>query len=95
MASSADPILGGAVRCAHRGGAVLDPAALARLREYAALFADEFPQAKPARWAGLPARSATPAFAALRPELTPVRTDVGVTGPLISFMRRRERRMRR
>lgn len=31
----------------------LDPAALDRLREYAALFADDFPQAKPARWAGV------------------------------------------
>lgn len=31
----------------------LDPAVLARLREYAALFADDFPQAKPARWAGV------------------------------------------
>jgi Winged helix DNA-binding domain len=29
------------------------------------------------RWAGLYARSAGPAFEALRPELTPVRTDVG------------------
>ena len=31
----------------------LDPAALGRLRDYAALFADDFPQAKPARWAGV------------------------------------------
>ena len=31
----------------------LDSAVLDRLREYAALFADEFPQAKPARWAGV------------------------------------------
>lgn len=31
----------------------LDPAALARLRDYAALFAADFPQAKPARWAGV------------------------------------------
>src|SRR3954452_14213908 len=31
----------------------LDPAALARLREYAARFAADFPQAKPARWAGV------------------------------------------
>lgn len=31
----------------------LDPAVLDRLREYAALFADDFPQAKPARWAGV------------------------------------------
>src|SRR5689334_24011779 len=31
----------------------LDPAALDRLRDYAALFADDFPQAKPARWAGV------------------------------------------
>src|SRR4051812_12013139 len=31
----------------------LDPAVLGRLREYAALFADDFPQAKPARWAGV------------------------------------------
>jgi SRSO17 transposase len=31
----------------------LDPAVLPRLREYAALFADDFPQAKPARWAGV------------------------------------------
>ncbi len=30
-----------------------------------------------ARWAGLYARAAGPAFEALRPELTPVRTDVG------------------
>ena len=31
----------------------LDPAVLERLRDYAALFADDFPQAKPARWAGV------------------------------------------
>ena len=31
----------------------LDAAVLARLRDYAALFADDFPQAKPARWAGV------------------------------------------
>ena len=31
----------------------LDPAVLARLGEYAALFAGDFPQAKPARWAGV------------------------------------------
>src|SRR4051812_33261232 len=31
----------------------LDTAVLDRLREYAALFADDFPQAKPARWAGV------------------------------------------
>src|SRR5579859_276383 len=31
----------------------LDPAALDRLRDYAALFAGDFPQAKPARWAGV------------------------------------------
>src|SRR6185369_4293489 len=31
----------------------LDPAVLDRLRAYAALFADDFPQAKPARWAGV------------------------------------------
>lgn len=31
----------------------LDPQVLTRLREYAALFADEFPQSKPARWAGV------------------------------------------
>lgn len=31
----------------------LDPSVLARLREYAALFADDFPQSKPARWAGV------------------------------------------
>ena len=31
----------------------LDPAVLDRLREYADLFADEFPQSKPARWAGV------------------------------------------
>jgi SRSO17 transposase len=31
----------------------LAPAVLDRLREYAALFADDFPQAKPARWAGV------------------------------------------
>jgi len=31
----------------------LDPAILDRLREYAALFADAFPQSKPARWAGV------------------------------------------
>src|SRR5437763_13535537 len=30
-----------------------DPATLDRLRDYAALFADDFPQAKPARWAGV------------------------------------------
>src|SRR3954463_3136670 len=32
---------------------VLDAAVLDRLRDYAALFADDFPQAKPARWAGV------------------------------------------
>src|SRR5436309_13061921 len=31
----------------------LDPAVLARLRAYSALFAADFPQAKPARWAGV------------------------------------------
>src|ERR1700704_814997 len=31
----------------------LDPEVLARLREYASLFADDFPQVKPARWAGV------------------------------------------
>src|SRR5258705_12682693 len=31
----------------------LDPAVLNRLHEYAALFAKDFPQAKPARWAGV------------------------------------------
>src|SRR5436305_9468200 len=31
----------------------LDPAVLARLRDYAAQFAGDFPQAKPARWAGV------------------------------------------
>src|SRR4051794_25071275 len=31
----------------------LDPAVLDRLRDYAALFADDFPQAKPALWAGV------------------------------------------
>src|SRR5215210_3313196 len=31
----------------------LDAAALDRLRDYAALFADDFPQVKPARWAGV------------------------------------------
>src|ERR1044071_8602506 len=31
----------------------LDPAALERLREYAARFAPDFPQSKPARWAGV------------------------------------------
>ena len=31
----------------------LDPAALDRLRDYAALFTADFPQAKPARWAGV------------------------------------------
>lgn len=31
----------------------LDPAVRDRLREYAALFADDFPQAKPAAWAGV------------------------------------------
>src|SRR5262245_15469995 len=31
----------------------LDSAVLDRLRDYAALFADDFPQAKPARWAGV------------------------------------------
>jgi SRSO17 transposase len=31
----------------------LDPAVLERLREYAAHFAPEFPQSKPARWAGV------------------------------------------
>jgi SRSO17 transposase len=31
----------------------LDPAVLNRLRDYAALFAEDFPQAKPARWASV------------------------------------------
>ena len=31
----------------------LDPAVINRLRDYAALFAADFPQAKPARWAGV------------------------------------------
>src|SRR3954468_14982216 len=31
----------------------LDPAVLDRLRDYAARFADDFPQAKPAAWAGV------------------------------------------
>jgi SRSO17 transposase len=31
----------------------LDPAVLGRLRDYASLFADDFPQAKPARWASV------------------------------------------
>src|SRR6187549_3175856 len=31
----------------------LDPAALERLRQYAAHFAADFPQSKPARWAGV------------------------------------------
>jgi SRSO17 transposase len=31
----------------------LDPAVLGRLRDYAALFAPDFPQSKPARWAGV------------------------------------------
>lgn len=31
----------------------LDPTVLSRLRDYAALFAVDFPQAKPARWAGV------------------------------------------
>src|SRR3954462_2218731 len=31
----------------------LDAAVLERLRDYAALFAEDFPQAKPARWAGV------------------------------------------
>src|SRR5436309_142136 len=31
----------------------LDPGVLDRLRDYAALFAEDFPQAKPARWAGV------------------------------------------
>src|SRR5215212_5642894 len=31
----------------------LDPAVLHRLREYAARFAPDFPQSKPARWAGV------------------------------------------
>src|SRR5436190_8121956 len=31
----------------------LDPAVLDRLRDSAALFADDFPPAKPARWAGV------------------------------------------
>jgi SRSO17 transposase len=31
----------------------LDPAVLGRLRDYATLFADDFPQSKPARWAGV------------------------------------------
>jgi hypothetical protein len=32
---------------------VLDRAVLGRLADYAAVFADEFPQAKPALWAGV------------------------------------------
>src|SRR5215468_6432186 len=31
----------------------LDPAVLDRLRAYAGLFAEDFPQAKPARWSGV------------------------------------------
>src|SRR5829696_5139984 len=31
----------------------LDPSVLDRLREYAARFAPDFPQSKPARWAGV------------------------------------------
>src|SRR3954453_7449957 len=31
----------------------LDPAVLDRLRDYAAQFADDFPQSKPAAWAGV------------------------------------------
>src|SRR5260370_22094393 len=31
----------------------LDPAVLQRLSDYATLFADDFPQAKPARWSGV------------------------------------------
>src|SRR5581483_9173596 len=31
----------------------LDAVVLERLRDYAALFAEDFPQAKPARWAGV------------------------------------------
>src|SRR5215204_6349227 len=31
----------------------LEPAVLERLREYAARFAPDFPQSKPARWAGV------------------------------------------
>src|SRR5215207_4022934 len=31
----------------------LDPATLDRLRDYAAQFADDFPQTKPAKWAGV------------------------------------------
>src|SRR5262252_4114255 len=31
----------------------LEPAVLERLADYAALFADDFPQAKPARWSGV------------------------------------------
>src|SRR5581483_12362412 len=31
----------------------LDPAILDRLRDYATLFAEDFPQAKPAAWAGV------------------------------------------
>ena len=31
----------------------LDPAVLERLREYATRFAPDFPQSKPARWAGV------------------------------------------
>jgi SRSO17 transposase len=31
----------------------IDPAVLGRLRDYAALFADDFPQARPALWAGV------------------------------------------
>jgi SRSO17 transposase len=31
----------------------LDPAVLTRLRDYATVFADDFPQSKPARWAGV------------------------------------------
>src|SRR3954468_18297023 len=35
----------------------LDPAVLGRLRDYAALFAPDFPQSKPARWAGVSPRA--------------------------------------
>ena len=41
----------------------LDAAILDRLRDYAALFADDFPQAKPARWAGVYAVTVSPEVA--------------------------------
>src|SRR4051812_33691348 len=43
----------GLLPCMKTYTPTVDSAVLDRLGEYAALFADEFPQSKPARWAGV------------------------------------------